>query len=220
MPCFTLNGGEDAGVNGGDGFLLLGSEDGLNIAIDNNEIMARNGDNTASLYLQADGGETIINGTGNGKVFIGTKDPGPAFDIALIANRGIAIESGDSGIGFGVRGSYNTNITARGLYTDTLGIGRDPSPATFRLLLDENSAGKPGGGSWADSSDRRLKKDIKNLTGALDKIMQLQGVTYKWRNPDEHVSGTRAGVIAQDMEEVFQTPKTNKIEKIPIESRT
>jgi hypothetical protein len=52
-------------------------------------------------------------------------------------------------------------------------------------------------------SDRRLKTDITNLDSktSLDKVLQLQGVNYKW------IDGNRKGVpqigfIAQDVEEV------------------
>jgi hypothetical protein len=67
------------------------------------------------------------------------------------------------------------------------------------------SAGKPGGGSWADSSDARLKENINSIDGreALDLLNQLQGVTFEWVNPEEHSAGTRAGLLAQDVEKVF-----------------
>jgi|GEM_PF-6875699 len=51
------------------------------------------------------------------------------------------------------------------------------------LLHVNGSAGKPGGGSWSASSDRRLKKNVTVLTGALDRLAKLQGVNYQWRNP-------------------------------------
>ncbi len=73
------------------------------------------------------------------------------------------------------------------------------------LLKVNGDAGKPGGGSWSDSSDYRLKTNIRYLNGqnALGKLCQIQGVTYSWINPQEHVYGTRAGIIAQDLEAIF-----------------
>jgi uncharacterized coiled-coil protein SlyX len=67
------------------------------------------------------------------------------------------------------------------------------------------SAGKPGGGSWMDSSDRRLKKNIQNLSGikALEKLTTLQGISFEWIHPEEHDSGTRFSFVAQDLEKVF-----------------
>jgi len=73
------------------------------------------------------------------------------------------------------------------------------------LLHVDGSAGKPGGGSWSNSSDARLKENIHHIDGreALDLLSQLQGVTFEWVNPEEHSAGTRAGLIAQELEKVF-----------------
>jgi hypothetical protein len=73
------------------------------------------------------------------------------------------------------------------------------------LLHVNGSAGKPGGGQWSVASDARLKQNIHPLDGrqALDLLNQLQGVSFEWVNPEEHSAGTRAGLIAQDVEQVF-----------------
>ncbi|MGA1872020.1 MAG: tail fiber domain-containing protein [bacterium] len=73
------------------------------------------------------------------------------------------------------------------------------------ILRVNGSASKPSGGSWSDSSDERLQKNLQNLTGALDKLIQLQGITFKWINPEEHGDQTniQAGLVAQEVEEVF-----------------
>jgi hypothetical protein len=54
-------------------------------------------------------------------------------------------------------------------------------------------------------SDRRLKKNIEPLAGAIDKLLQLKGVTYEWNALDEPFKkpGVHTGVIAQDVEKVF-----------------
>lgn len=55
------------------------------------------------------------------------------------------------------------------------------------------------------NSDRRLKQNIQPLTGALDKLLELRGVTFEWKNPEEHENhrGVQTGVIAQEVEKVF-----------------
>jgi len=80
-----------------------------------------------------------------------------------------------------------------------------PSYAGYNLELARDSAGKPGGGAWNDSSDERLKKNIAPITGALEKIKQLRGVNFEWINPDEHgnLTGVQGGFLAQDVEKVF-----------------
>jgi hypothetical protein len=55
------------------------------------------------------------------------------------------------------------------------------------------------------SSDRRLKQNIQPLSGALDQLLQLKGVTYEWKTPDDHghPTGMQTGFIAQEVETVF-----------------
>ena len=49
------------------------------------------------------------------------------------------------------------------------------------------------------SSDQRLKKSIKTVTGALDKVDALRGVTFTWK--DSNVKAI--GLIAQEVNEVL-----------------
>jgi len=61
---------------------------------------------------------------------------------------------------------------------------------------------KPGGGSFTDSSDMRLKTDIENIPNALMKLLQLRGVQYKWIHPEHHQEkrDTQYGFLAQEYE--------------------
>ena len=67
-------------------------------------------------------------------------------------------------------------------------------------------------------SDIRLKKDVQQLDGALDKVLQLRGVSFYWKNKEEMAvakgkdvnnmsygfdSEKQIGVIAQEIEEVL-----------------
>jgi len=72
-------------------------------------------------------------------------------------------------------------------------------------LFVNGAAYKPGGGSWSNSSDERLKKNIQPLTGVLDKLLELRGVSYEYKDPDRihELSGERIGMIAQQVEKVF-----------------
>lgn len=72
--------GDDVTAESG-GYLVLGEVAGLNIAMDGNEIMARNSGTVAPLHFQADGGPVIINANGPGHVGIGTDTPGAALDV-------------------------------------------------------------------------------------------------------------------------------------------
>lgn len=52
------------------------------------------------------------------------------------------------------------------------------------------------------SSDERSKKEIKTIPGALEKVTQLRGVNYKWKD-DSKDERTQMGLIAQEVEEIF-----------------
>lgn len=86
---------------------------------------------------------------------------------------------------------------------NNVGIGLT-SP-TYQLQLAADSAAKPNGGSWANSSDARVKKNVQPLSGALDKLAQLRGVSFDWVNPADHANQTnrQTGFLAQDVEQVF-----------------
>jgi hypothetical protein len=45
--------------------------------------------------------------------------------------------------------------------------------------LSLDSAAKPATNTWTIASDERLKKNIKTLEGALDKMLRLHGVTFE-----------------------------------------
>jgi hypothetical protein len=66
------------------------------------------------------------------------------------------------------------------------------------------------GSLWANgttyASDGRFKKNIEPLQESLDKVLQLQGVSYEMKTdefPKEHFdTGTQVGLIAQDVEKI------------------
>lgn len=82
---------------------------------------------------------------------------------------------------------------------------RGTGSAVERMRIDSNGITYNASGSWATFSDRRLKEDIAPIGGALEQLLALNGVHYRYRNP-EHAfggEGPRMGFIAQQVEEVF-----------------
>jgi len=56
------------------------------------------------------------------------------------------------------------------------------------------------------TSDGRLKENIRELDGALDKVRAIRGVSFDWRKDMEHIHGYRdgdVGVIAQELQQVL-----------------
>jgi hypothetical protein len=61
-------------------------------------------------------------------------------------------------------------------------------------------------GNFTKLSDGRLKDDVTELHGVLDKIDRVRGVSYRWKNAPSHAAaaGQRdIGVIAQEVGAVF-----------------
>jgi len=59
--------------------------------------------------------------------------------------------------------------------------------------------------AFTNNSDIRLKKNVQPLAGALDRLLQLRGVTFEWKDPSEHGNhvGPQRGFIAQEVEKVI-----------------
>ena len=55
------------------------------------------------------------------------------------------------------------------------------------------------------SSDKRLKTNIKKIQSSLDKILEIDGVSFEWKDGyDKRIQNkTNLGVIAQDVQEVI-----------------
>jgi Chaperone of endosialidase/e3 binding domain len=74
-----------------------------------------------------------------------------------------------------------------------------------KLVVNGNAFKTAGGSTWAVPSDGRLKKDIRSLHSALDRLLQLRGVSFEWKRSEEqgYPAGTQMGLLAQEVEEVF-----------------
>lgn len=119
----------------------------------------------------------------------------------------------NSGTTYGVYGDTDSPNGYAGYFTGPAGsqnyfqrnVGIGVTSPSFQLHLSLDSAAKPTSNTWTISSDRRLKKNIQPIDAALDKLLQLYGVTYQWKDPASqgNMTGTYTGMIAQDVEKVF-----------------
>lgn len=67
-----ITGGQDAGFGAtSNGFIMNGAATGVNLVIDNNEILARNNGRKTDIFLQADSGNVILCSNEQGAVGIG-----------------------------------------------------------------------------------------------------------------------------------------------------
>lgn len=112
------------------------------------------------------------------------------FDTRYLNTLGEGIVSGSSQITLASTSGFGTYINQAVLTT---------SAVTFA------SVSATGDVVAYSSSDRRLKDNIKNIENPIEKVQQLNGVTWEWNsNADElQQSLPTVGVIAQEVEEVL-----------------
>jgi hypothetical protein len=161
---------------------------------------------------------------GNGTVGIGTSDPTAA--LHLKANAGIInIEGTDhcyinwyplsvangrkAYMGFPSSGTVNFWIanenTGNIVLWPTYNVGIKKELANYTLEVN-GTAGKPGGGSWSNSSDLRLKNIHGPYSRGLNEIVQLQPVLFNYlkNNPRQLPDSIEyIGFIAQEVQKVF-----------------
>ena len=167
----------DADLTSNSGALVIGNIFTYNIVLGNNEILARNDGAPATMYIGGKGG-VITNGTNDNKglLAIGDSIVGQMTfdgnDIQQIANG-------------------NPSTLFLNYYGGNVSIGSPINPAMTTIH-----------GAFVNSSDKRLKKDIENLSYGLAEILVLKPKEYNWINSEnEHKS---FGLIAQDVQEVMQ----------------
>ena len=81
-----------------------------------------------------------------------------------------------------------------------VGIGL-VNPDDKFVVFNGSTTGRYTTGGWTHSSDARLKNSIVPLENSLEKIMQLEGVSYKYNNDTSQK--TQVGFIAQQVEPIF-----------------
>lgn len=138
----------------------------------------------------------VTNTTGNGNTSLGFF-AGPAtgnlINAAAIGYRAHVRVSNAIVLG-SVNGVNGATATIK------VGIGTN-SPAY--LLHVNGVAAKPGGGSWAVASDRRLKQQIELYNEGLSHILQINPVWFRYNGKAGLPTEKRfVGVIAQEMQKI------------------
>ncbi|KYG64793.1 hypothetical protein AZI86_11350 [Bdellovibrio bacteriovorus] len=154
------------------------------------------------LRLRSTTNNSILNLSKTGNVGFGTATPKTRMHLKQVADNytgGFVMEASGSSSGW--------NMFSNGAGTSLI----------FSYAGDvsniDNFAGQhkmyvtTGGNMWiagtlSQASDIRLKKDITPISDALNKITQLNGVTYNWKNPAAD-QDLQMGLIAQEVQKVF-----------------
>ncbi|MFB0525699.1 MAG: tail fiber domain-containing protein [Phycisphaerae bacterium] len=99
-------------------------------------------------------------------------------------------------------GSNFSGITVTSI--GNVGIGTE-NPGSYKLAVN-GSAAKPGGGSWSNFSDIRLKEINRNYERGLSEVVQLNPVRYTYRKSNEldlPADKPFVGFVAQEVQNVI-----------------
>jgi hypothetical protein len=167
------------------GILLKGANPGLEFA---------DTQSTSQRWLLANGVDT----PNDGKF-------GVAYDINNNRHNIVITTTGRIGMGT-TSPDQKLQVVGKLHITDEL-ISDYTGVTTFKggLLTKGNLNGEGDAtfsGTVTANSDRRLKTDIEPLKNSLEKILAIQGVSYRLKDPKRH-DKKHIGVIAQDVEKSF-----------------
>ena len=186
---------------------LWGSNDGVNHYVYNpsnfnvNYANAAGSASTASTAALASNATSISNAVGGSYQWTGTQNFLSSNNTSIGGQSGVLVAYGNAGatnaatMSFHRPGQYAINM---GLDSDNVFRIGGWSAAASRLQLDM-SGNLTMAGDVIAYSDRRLKTDIEVIEDPLQKIEQLNGVTFKRIDSGE----TSIGLIAQDVEAVL-----------------
>ncbi len=141
-----------------------------------------------------------LGGTGANAVSvgIGTASPrssidvwGGQIDVTGSDFNGTAVVGASGGNAF-----FSNNTPANGIVVGSSGTVNMPSTLTVASTVSASG--------YVTTSDENFKKDIQPLKDALQKVLDLRGVSFKWKDPAPGVSdGEQIGLIAQEVEKVY-----------------
>ena len=157
---------------------------GTSAATDSNSIYLRNGSGTFSFFISGDVGHFVPGtaaGDGGARVSVGKN----MFLGDGNAARMVLLSTGNVGIG--------TVAPSEKLHV----LGNLRVEGSTDCILGN------GSGGTNCSSDARLKRDVEPIEGALDKVREITGVTFNWKESSRNRDRKQLGVIAQDVEKVF-----------------
>ena len=152
---------------------------------------------TSHLRVSGDNDVTAMAYNG-GSVGIGTLNPGEKLHVAgaFLRVDGAGNEQavlggeGQQGVTLGTR---NANTNFADMRNLTVAFNQGNAAAWLRLWCRDVT----------EVSDERSKTHVQPITGALERVEKLRGVSYRWRDmPPGDEPGPRLGLIAQEVQQV------------------
>tara|TARA_R100001163_G_C5062138_1_gene199131 strand:+ start:1277 stop:2239 length:963 start_codon:yes stop_codon:yes gene_type:complete len=159
-------------------------------------------------------GKFVVEGD-TGKIGIGTSSPSSLCTIerntsglgTVLQLKNTATSVGDGAKILFTAGTSNNGaaIASSGQAADSADLRFFTGGSNLRMTISETgNIGAPSGTNIYNASDARLKQNVTNLSGSLEKIKQMQGVSFNWVDGfcDPEAEKTLYGLIAQDLQSV------------------
>ena len=198
-------------VGGRSGLAISSGSDNTLIGYNAGDAVSTGYDNTAVGYNAL----SAVN-TENGNVAVGHSALSAAYstiESTCVGNgAGSAITTGSKNT---ILGAYNGNEDGLDIRTLSNRIVLADGDGAVGMYIDNSQDAHFDGNVVAYSttiSDRRLKSNITNISNALDKVGQINGVTFV-RN---HNGEKAAGIVAQEIMEVL--PEAVKSQALPLQT--
>jgi hypothetical protein len=194
------------------GSFQIGQSNTYNLVCDNNEVQARSNGGASTLYLQYWGGDISACASGGTSTFYGpvsmysNLNASGRIGIKASPSYDLHVNSSDYSAAY-INGSYSggtvINIVASGIGAGTWGLYSYATTLGYAAYFSGNIYCS---GSYLPS-DEKLKENIQPLKNSLDKIMQLDVMTYYFKTsefPELNLPSDRQnGFTAQNLESVF-----------------
>ena len=160
---------------------------------DNAHGIIRYDHSTTKLHLGTDGdpNKFILD---NGKVAIGT--------TSFISNAALTVDGGDMMV-HGANNSAGISDLLPGYTRGDYGVFYSTANHIYFGVGSSYVAYISGSNGTYNVSDERLKENINTLTGTLDKVKQLRGVSFTWKDTETKGTDTTIGLIAQEVETIY-----------------
>ena len=130
----------------------------------------------------------------SGEVLIGTQ--------TAVSNAKLTVDGGDMMV-HGANNSCGMSDLLPGYTRGDYGVVHSTANHVYFVVGSSYVSYINGGNGTFNVSDQRLKENVATLTGTLDKVKQLRGVSFTWKDTEERGTDTAIGLIAQEVETVY-----------------
>ena len=155
-----------------------------------NDTAAGVGDNNFALL---DGSDVRITVDASGNVGINT--------TSFISDAVLTVDGGDMMV-HGANNSAGVSDLLSGYTRGDYGVFYSSANTIYFRIASSYVSYIASNGTY-NVSDERLKENVATLTGTLDKVKQLRGVSHTWKDTEEKGTDTVIGMIAQEVETVY-----------------